>query len=67
MAQRQTRRPREKTDTESSCPSETRQKEVTKKGEALKKDLGELLDEIDDILEQNEGIQAKNFVQRSGE
>ncbi len=40
---------------------------VTKKGEALKKDLDELIDEIDEVLEDNAEEFVKNYVQRGGE
>jgi ubiquitin-like protein Pup len=40
---------------------------VSKKGEALKKDLDELIDEIDEVLEDNAEEFVKNYVQRGGE
>lgn len=41
--------------------------EVTKKGKALKKDLNDLIDEIDEVLEENAEEFVKNYVQRGGE
>jgi len=41
--------------------------EVVEKGKALKKDMDELLDEIDDVLEENAEEFVKNYVQKGGE
>ena len=40
---------------------------VAEKGEKLKKDLDELLEEIDRVLENNAEEFVKNYVQRGGE
>jgi ubiquitin-like protein Pup len=37
------------------------------KGKALKKDIDDLLDEIDDVLEENAEEFVKNYVQKGGE
>ena len=39
----------------------------TTKGERLKADLDELLDEIDDVLEENAEEFVRNYVQKGGE
>ncbi len=39
----------------------------TTKGEQLKADLDELLDEIDEVLEQNAEEFVRNYVQKGGE
>jgi ubiquitin-like protein Pup len=41
--------------------------EVIEKGKTLKKDMDELLDEIDDVLEENAEEFVKNYVQKGGE
>jgi ubiquitin-like protein Pup len=41
--------------------------EVVEKGKAIKKDMDELLDEIDDVLEENAEEFVKNYVQKGGE
>ncbi|HUJ79337.1 MAG TPA: ubiquitin-like protein Pup [Nitrospiria bacterium] len=41
--------------------------EVVEKGKALKKDMDELLDDIDDVLEENAEEFVKNYVQKGGE
>jgi len=41
--------------------------EVVEKGKTLKKDMDELLDEIDDVLEENAEEFVKNYVQKGGE
>ena len=40
---------------------------VTKKGEQLKAELDELLDEIDVVLEENAEEFVRNYVQKGGE
>ena len=40
---------------------------VAEKGRKLKKDLDDLLDEIDTVLEKNAEEFVKNYVQRGGE
>ena len=41
--------------------------EVAKKGEKLKKDIDDVLDKIDDVLEENAEEFVKNYVQKGGE
>jgi len=41
--------------------------ELTKKGERIKEDLDNLMDEIDDILEENAEEFVAGYVQRGGE
>ncbi len=40
---------------------------VTEKGEEIKKNLDDLIDQIDEVLEQNAEEFVKNFTQRGGE
>ncbi len=40
---------------------------MTERGETLKKDLDDLIDEIDEVLEENAEEFVKNYVQRGGE
>ena len=40
---------------------------VTKKGEQLKAELGDLLDEIDVVLEENAEEFVRNYVQKGGQ
>jgi ubiquitin-like protein Pup len=40
---------------------------ATEKGEELKADIDDLLDEIDDVLETNAEEFVKNYVQKGGE
>ena len=40
---------------------------VTKKGEQLKAELDDLLDEIDSVLEENAEEFVRNYVQKGGE
>lgn len=40
---------------------------MAKKGEGLKADLDDLMDEIDEVLEQNASEFVKNYIQRGGE
>jgi len=40
---------------------------VTEKGEEIKKNLEDLMDKIDDVLEENAEEFVKSFVQRGGE
>lgn len=40
---------------------------TTEKGEELKADIDDLLDEIDDVLETNAEEFVKNYVQKGGE
>ena len=41
--------------------------EVTKKGEEIKDNLAQLLDEIDEILEEDSEQFVENYIQRGGE
>jgi ubiquitin-like protein Pup len=41
--------------------------DMSAKGEAIKKEADDLMDEIDEVLEQNAEEFVKNFVQRGGE
>jgi ubiquitin-like protein Pup len=42
-------------------------KKMAKKGEDLKEEMDELLDEIDNVLEENAEEFVKNYVQRGGQ
>jgi ubiquitin-like protein Pup len=42
-------------------------KKISKKGEELKEEMDDLLDEIDAVLEENAEEFVKNYVQRGGE
>ena len=41
--------------------------EVIEKGKTIKKDIDDLLDKIDDVLEENAEEFVKNYVQKGGE
>ena len=41
--------------------------EVIEKGKKIKKDVDELLNKIDDVLEENAEEFVKNYIQQSGE
>jgi len=41
--------------------------QVTKKGEEIKEDIDELLDEIDSVLEENAEEFIRSYVQKGGE
>ncbi len=43
------------------------QKKLAKKGEELKEEMDNLIDEIDEVLEANAEEFVKNYVQRGGE
>jgi prokaryotic ubiquitin-like protein Pup len=43
------------------------QKKLAKKGEDLKEEMDNLIDEIDEVLEANAEEFVKNYVQRGGE
>ena len=53
-----------KTEVEAKSPES---KDLTAKGEEIKGDLDELMDEIDDVLEKNAEQFVKDYVQRGGE
>lgn len=64
MAEReQIRRPASRQDEEVAEESPI----VSEKGEELKADIDDLLDEIDDVLETNAEEFVKNYVQKGGE
>ena len=66
MAEReQVRRERVEQDPESA--EETVAQAVTERGERLKEDLDDLLDEIDGVLESNAEEFVKSYVQKGGE
>lgn len=52
------------TKTEKSVEANT---EVIEKGKQIKKDVDELLDRIDDVLEENAEEFVKNYIQKNGE
>ena len=47
--------------------AEAGQVESTSKGEKLKEEMDDILDEIDSVLEENAEEFVKNYVQRGGE
>jgi prokaryotic ubiquitin-like protein Pup len=59
----QIRRPAPRDDTEVA----EEEAPTTEKGEELKAELDDLLDEIDDVLETNAEEFVKNYVQKGGE
>ena len=66
MAEReQVRRERVERDPEST--EETVAQAVTERGERLKEELDDLLDEIDSVLETNAEEFVKSYVQKGGE
>ncbi|HBM55763.1 MAG TPA: ubiquitin-like protein Pup [Acidimicrobiaceae bacterium] len=66
MAEReQVRRERVERDPESA--EETVAQAVTERGERLKEELDDLLDEIDGVLESNAEEFVKSYVQKGGE
>jgi ubiquitin-like protein Pup len=66
MAEReQVRRERVERDPEST--EETVAQAVTERGERLKEELDDLLDEIDGVLESNAEEFVKSYVQKGGE
>jgi ubiquitin-like protein Pup len=66
MAEReQVRRERVEQDPEST--EETVAQAVTERGERLKEELDDLLDEIDGVLESNAEEFVKSYVQKGGE
>ena len=66
MAEReQVRRERVERDPESA--EETVGQAVTERGERLKEELDDLLDEIDSVLESNAEEFVKSYVQKGGE
>ncbi|HXZ26011.1 MAG TPA: ubiquitin-like protein Pup [Nitrospiria bacterium] len=54
-------------DTDRKEESAAANPEVVEKGKALKKDMDDLLDDIDDVLEENAEEFVKNYVQKGGE
>jgi len=53
--------------TEKAQPEETTAKDLKSKGAALKEDMDNLMDEIDEILEKNAEEFVKAYVQRGGQ
>lgn len=65
MAERTHRSPSKASAKESSSASEV--ESSTEKGDRLKADLDDLLDEIDEVLESNAEDFVKSYVQKGGE
>ena len=65
MADRERRTTKRGTREEDARPAAT--SSVAEKGEKLKKTIGDVLDEIDSVLEQNAEEFVKSYVQRGGE
>jgi len=61
----QKQKPTSETKEEPSPPAEPA--DMSAKGEAIKKEADDLMDEIDEVLEQNAAEFVKNYVQRGGE
>ena len=58
---------KQKTAKERTSAEETIDAKVSSKGEKLKADLDDLLDEIDEVLETNAEDFVKSYVQKGGE
>lgn len=52
---------------QTEAPTESKPKDLKVKGEELKGDLDDLMNEIDNVLEKNAEEFVKNYVQRGGE
>ncbi len=63
--QEQKRRPAKERQAEDEAPQD--EAVSTERGEKLKADLDELLDEIDEVLEDNAEEFVRNYVQKGGE
>ena len=66
MAEREQVR-RERVDRDPESAEETVAQAVTERGERLKEELDDLLDEIDGVLESNAEEFVKSYVQKGGE
>ena len=65
MPQEQERRQAEKRAAEERADAE--QAEATQKGEKLKEEMDDILDEIDSVLEENAEEFIKSYVQKGGQ
>ena len=65
MPQEQERKQAEKREAERRADAE--QAEATTKGEKLKEEMDDILDEIDSVLEENAEEFIKSYVQKGGE
>ena len=65
MPQEQERKQAEKREAEQRADAE--QAEATAKGEKLKEEMDDILDEIDSVLEENAEEFIKSYVQKGGE
>ena len=65
MPQEQERKQAEKREAEQRTDAE--QAEATTKGEKLKEEMDDILDEIDSVLEENAEEFIKSYVQKGGE
>lgn len=61
----QTQKPKQETEQADQKPAEA--KDISKKGEEVKADMDDLIDQIDDVLEENAEQFIKDFVQRGGQ
>ena len=57
----------QKTSTDRSSSTDSVEAKVSSKGEKLKSDLDDLLDEIDEVLETNAEDFVKSYVQKGGQ
>ena len=58
---------KQKTSTDRSSSTDSVEAKVSSKGEKLKSDLDDLLDEIDEVLETNAEDFVKSYVQKGGQ
>jgi len=58
---------KQKTSTDRSSSTDSVEAKVSSKGEKLKADLDDLLDEIDEVLETNAEDFVKSYVQKGGQ
>jgi ubiquitin-like protein Pup len=56
-----------KQETEKAETEQADSKDISKKGEEVKAEMDDLIDQIDDVLEENAAEFVKAFVQRGGE
>lgn len=66
-ATEQKQRPKGRGDEDGAAEGGGGSKKIAKKGEELKEEMDDLLDEIDAVLEENAEEFVKNYVQRGGE